>query len=272
MKKITAISLTILLTAISFAVIGCSVRILEPDLTPPSAPRGITTSTGDNYIIVSWLANPEPDVEGYKVYVATSYNGRYEYIGTTHRTYFTDTGARNGYTYYYAVSAFDRSDNESDLSADVIYDTPRPEGANVILYNYRTQPGLAGYDFSSYSVGDYNDQYTDFYFEYYQGNFYLDVWTDSDIEDMGYTASLYEIGEAPTSGWSPTKDVPVIIGHTYVIRTWDNHYAKVRVTAVSSSSVVFDWAYQLQTGNARLKQGIIHRKPLTSGSGVLGRL
>lgn len=244
---------TILLLLITGFTTGCDVHIFRTDLTPPSSPRGIQTYTGDNLIELDWLANPERDVTGYRVYVSSTSNGRYQMIGSTSGTTFIDRNARNGYTYYYAVSAYDFDGNESELSRDVVYDTPRPEGYNVPLYDYRSRPNLAGYDFSAYSVVRYDAQACDLFFEYYNGAVYLNVWDDSDIQDMGYTQSLYEITVAPQRGWSPTKDVPVIPGHTYVIWTWDNHFAKVRVTSVSASRVVFDWAFQLQEGNPRLR-------------------
>ncbi|MCK7520207.1 MAG: hypothetical protein MZV64_22200 [Ignavibacteriales bacterium] len=68
----------------------------------------------------------------------------------------------------------------------------------------------------------------DFFFENYQGTFYLDVWDDTDIQDMGPTNDIYDIPFAPTSGWSTTKDAIAIVGHTYVIWTWDNHFAKIQ--------------------------------------------
>lgn len=256
----------------AFSLVGCLDALVEVDVTPPSRPRGIATATGDNYIEISWLSNPEPDLAGYHVLVAGSYDGPYDLIGTTQANSFIDREARNGNTYYYAVIAFDESGNESPLSRDVAYDTPRPEGYNVALQSYRTTPATAGYDFSTYSVGRYDDEFTDVFYEYYNGEFFLDVWDDTEIQDMGYTYSLYEIGYAPVSGWSPTRDARVIAGHTYVIQTWDNHYAKLRVISVSTSRVVFDWAYQLQADNTRLKSSVVtDRGAHGLGSGVLGR-
>lgn len=246
---------------------GCEERFFQPDIEPPLSPEGISTRTGNNLVEVSWNRNREPDLAGYHVYVSSSYNGVYTKIGSSRVAYFADSGSRNGRTYYYAVSAFDRNGNESELSADVAYETPRPEGYDVGLGNYRVSPTVAGYDFSTKSIGRYDDQFTDFYFEYSDGIYYLDVWEDTDIQDMGYTNSLYEIGEAPTKGWSPTKDVRLIPGHTYVVWTWDNHFAKVRIIEVSPLGVKFDWAYQLQEGNTRLKS-VSHRGELIAGSGV----
>ncbi len=255
-----------------FTIVGCKPYIVEPDVTPPASPQGLATATGDNLVELSWLRNTESDVAGYNVYVSSSYNGTYELIGSSHNTYFADKGSRNGTTYYYAVTAYDFDGNESLLSNDVAYDTPRPEGYDVILKDYRNFPGVSGYDFSTYSVGTYNDQYTDIFFEYYNGEYYLDVWEDSDIQDVGYTSSLYEVGDAPVNGWSPTKDVRLIVGHTYIIWTWDNHFAKVRITSLSSTRVEFDWAYQLQSGNTRLKRAVPStRDALSLGAGAKSR-
>jgi len=229
------------------------------------------TQTGDNLVELFWIDNTEPDVAGYNVFVSTSFYGKYTLIASTKQPHYIDYGAANGTTYYYAVTAYDFSGNESGLSRDVVYDTPRPEGYNVLLDDYRTRPDLAGYDFSTYSLGPYDDRYTDMFFEYFNGSYYMNVWEDSDIQDMGYTASLYEIGYAPTSGWSPTKDVSLVVGHTYVVWTWDNHYAKFRVTALSSSHVVFDWSYQLQQGNTRLKPALTFERNFVLGKGAKSR-
>ncbi len=249
---------------------GCKTTVLEVDRMPPFAPRGIYTETGDGVILISWLRNQEPDVAGYKVYVSNAYDGVYTVIGQTSSLSFPDYDAQNGITAYYAVTAFDGSGNESILSTDVAYDTPRPEGFGVALPNFHYDPARAGYDFSTYSVGPFDDQYTDIFFEFLSGTYYLNVWDDTEIQDMGYTESLTAVQYAPTGGWSPTRDVRLILGHTYVVRTWDNHYAKVRVRSLSDTRVIFDWAYQLQPGNTRLKQAV-DRGPLRPGAGFASR-
>ena len=94
-----------------------------------------------------------------------------------------------------------------------------------------------------------------FFFENYQGTFYLDVWQDTDIQDMGSTQDIYDIAFAPTSGWSSSKSVYAQVGHTYVIWTWNNHYAKIRISAITNNRIVFDWAYQLVKGETQLKPG-----------------
>lgn len=245
-----------LLTVITFIIFmlsGCD-NLAVIDTTPPASPRGIRTTSLDNAIQIDWLANTEPDVAGYRILVSDRYDGKYLQIGSTNLTRFTDKGAKNGTTYYYGLTAYDFSGNESSLSKDVIYDTPRPEGYDVKLYNYRQYPLISGYDFSTYSVGRYDDKYTDFFFESINGKNSINVWSDSDIQGMGYTRSLDDISSAPSSGWSPSKSAEAITGHTYVIWTWDGHYAKIRLVEVKTNNIVFDWAYQTAKGNPELKR------------------
>jgi hypothetical protein len=47
--------------------------------------------------------------------------------------------------------------------------------------------------------------------------------------------------------------VEVIEGHTYIIWTWDNHFAKLRVVDKHTDYIVFEWAYQIAEGNVELK-------------------
>ena len=58
---------------------------------------------------------------------------------------------------------------------------------------------------------------------------------------------------APYDGWSKVGWVELIAGHSYIIWTRDNHYAKMRVTKfIRSYGVVFDWAYQVKQGEVEL--------------------
>ncbi|MBM4168392.1 MAG: hypothetical protein FJ215_04465 [Ignavibacteria bacterium] len=242
-----------LIFAFAPILMGCD-RLHEIDETPPASPRGITTISLDNAVQLNWLHNTEPDLDGYRIWVSDRFDGRYELIGTTRTNEFIDRGAKNGITYYYGLTAFDFVGNESPLSKEVVYDTPRPEGFNVRLNNFRQNPNASGYDFSTYSVGPYDDDYTDVFYEYVNGRSYLNVWSDTDIQGMGYTRSLDDISVAPTSGWAPSKSVEAIAGHTYVIWTWDDHYAKIRLIEVRSSYIIFDWAYQTAKGNPELRK------------------
>jgi len=231
---------------------GCD-KELNVDTTPPPPPQGIRTISLDNAVELQWLGSQAEDVKGYNVWISDQYDGRYTFIGSVSTTNFIDYSAVNGVTYYYAVSAYDFDDNESVLSKDIVYDTPRPEGYGVVLSDYHSIPGSSGYDFSQYTVLSFDDKSTDFFYDHSSGSFYLDVWDDTDIQDMGYTTSLDEITSSPTEGWAPSKSAEAILGHTYVLWTWDDHFAKIRVKEVNSGRLVVDWAYQTAEKNPELR-------------------
>jgi hypothetical protein len=263
MKTITKYLLA-LLTLISISACEYDDFVYYADYTPPAIPSGVVVLNGDNRVDIYWNSNREDDLAGYNIYYSYDYNGRYTLISSTGTNYFIDFGASNGVTYYYAVTAYDYNGNESELSFDVVYATPRPEGFNQSIFDYRRFPNNAGYSFSNYLVVPYDDQRADVFFENYNGTFYLDVWDDTDIQDMGRTNDIYDIPFAPASGWSSTKDAIAKVGHTYVIWTWDNHFAKIRVKQITSDRIVFDWAYQMVEGNRMLKPKAANgeRKPL----------
>jgi hypothetical protein len=232
------------------------------DITPPAPPSGIQVLNGDNRVDLSWKNNLEGDLAGYNIYYSTSFDGKYYLLGSSSVNYYADVNATNGVLNYYAVTAYDQNGNESDLSKDIAYATPRPEGYNQIIYDYRKYPNSSGYSFATYSIVAFDSSLTDVFFENYNGAFYLDVWTDTDILDAGLTADILDIPTAPTSGWSTTKDAIAKVGHTYVIWTVDNNYAKVRISNITNERITFDWAYQLVPGNTQLKPSI-NRTPGT---------
>ncbi|MBN1638305.1 MAG: hypothetical protein JW866_05025, partial [Ignavibacteriales bacterium] len=218
LKKILAAKILLAIILLT----GCDIvhNDYDYDYTPPAPPRNIVSITGDNRIDLMWDHNREKDLAGYNVYWSYSYNGAYELIGSTSDNYFIDWDAVNGETYYYAVTAYDYNGNESDLSNDVVYDTPRPEGFNQTIYDYLGFPTKSGYSFSDYRVVAYNSDLTDFFFENFNGTYYLNVWEDTDIQDMGPTNDIWDISWAPDRGWVPINDgenvkyTEAIEGHT----------------------------------------------------------
>jgi hypothetical protein len=256
MKKIH-INIIFLAALLTFA--GCHIHDpYEPhyvDYDPPQPPAGIVMINGDERVDLYWNHNRESDVAGYNVYFNYEYDGKYTLIGSTEDNSFIDWGVYNGTTYYYAVTAYDYNGNESELSYDIIYATPRPEGFNQAIFEYGEFPDLAGYDLSTYSVVPFDDESADFFFEFYEGNYYLSTWLfgDTKIRDMGPTIDIFDIPFAPDYGWSEEDAEVAVVGHTYVIWTWDNHFAKVRIKNIVGDRVVFDWAYQLVEGDPQLK-------------------
>ncbi len=228
----------------------------ECDLYPPSPPRGVYSITGDEAVYLYWIPNPEADIAGYRIWRSYYPEGPYYAIGETASEDFVDFDVFNGITYYYAVTAYDIEGNESDLSYEIVFDTPRPEGFDY-LESYTVNPYYAGYDFSEYEVTYYMDPECDFFYEYDDtlgtGFIYArdeETW----IQDMGYTEDFDEIGYAPVEGWSNIGVLEAIEGHTYIFWTRDNHFAKIRVESIYfDGSIKFRWAYQIDNGNRELK-------------------
>ncbi len=228
------------------------------DGEPPAVPRGLSSITGDGEVMLTWYHNTEPDFAGYRIYRSLSQDGPYYPIGETNLDYFLDFGLANGQTYYYAITAFDHNNNESELSYDVAYDTPRPEGCDANIFDFHEFPSYAGWNFSAYTVVAYNSASCDFYYGYDEGDEVSELYIGRPgglIQDFGYTESLDDVTYAPENGWSLIGKVEAIVGHTYIIWTWDNHFAKVRITTIASDHIIFDWAYQVDPGNPELVKG-----------------
>ncbi len=267
------------LAVLTLILAGCTetktVYVIGPDIQAPAAPRGVTSTTGDGQVWVDWYANGESDLAFYRVWRSLQASGPYSTLADVTGTSYIDNTANNGTTYFYAVSAFDDAGNESELSPEDVYDTPRPEGFNN-MRDFNVAPGSAGFDFRNGSPYGVRTSWTadtaDVYMEYVPADLawfinVTDIYTD--IQDMGYTSSFDEISYAPDTnqGWSSAGWVEAIEGHTYVIWTNDNHFAKIRITSIDqgSSTVYFDWGYQLvditgDPGWRELKPAVI-KKP-----------
>ncbi len=252
-----------------FMVQGCTFRsddVIVVDDTPPAAPRGVYSITGDGQVLIKWYPNQEKDIKGYIIYRSLKKYGDYielDRVGSKVDSYI-DTDVKNGVTYYYAVSAIDYDGNESELSPDIVEDTPRPEGTNIKLNDYILDPARSGFDFSSPERGAqrFDSRSTDIYFGVDTEVNVPYIYSDSDVkmQDLGYTDSMDDIDMSPTLGFTQLF-VEAIIGHTYAFLMPDGHYAKIRITDiyidwvgndVRDAWIVFDWAYQLQIDNPEL--------------------
>jgi len=260
------------LLALSAVVLisGCDEDTTAPrDVYPPAAPRGLRSVTGDGEARLSWLANTEADVAGYRVYMSPCASGPscpYDRVGVTSGNVFVVPLA-NGQTRFFAVSAYDRAGNESKLSKEDVFDTPRPAGTGLALTDYVAAPATSGYDFSAFSVVPWDNPNVDIYFGY-DGTTYkmLTRFADVDLQDAGYTGSLDDVDFAPGEyGWSNNGTVELIERHSYVVRIGyplATNYAKFRVVSLSASPTraVLDWAYQTDPFNPQLRARLASRE------------
>jgi fibronectin type 3 domain-containing protein len=109
--------------------------IVSPrDIFPPAVPQGLVAAvtvgspTNAAEVDLSWSINTEPDLAGYRVY-------RSEQKDTTGQLVtpdllpspaYRDTSVQPGHTYWYSVTAVDRSGNESVPCAPVAAEVAQP--------------------------------------------------------------------------------------------------------------------------------------------------
>jgi hypothetical protein len=93
--------------------------ITPEDRFPPTVPKGLNAATAPNSIELSWESDTEPDLAGYFVYRSAG-AGPFSKIGEMVAIpSYSDRGVEHGKTYRYAVSAIDKTGNESARSGPV---------------------------------------------------------------------------------------------------------------------------------------------------------
>ena len=87
------------------------------DVTPPTAPTGLTAEADDGYVRLAWTANSEPDLTGYRVYRDTQPEPTSVLDSVSAGTeVYHDSSVVNATTYYYRLTAVDDGGNESSYS------------------------------------------------------------------------------------------------------------------------------------------------------------
>lgn len=240
-----------------FWALGCdSNNSVAPDTEPPAIPRGVVSITGNGQVTIEWFPNGESDLAGYKIWRSGD-NENFDLLTqvSSGDVRYIDRDVRNGMTYFYAISAFDHDNNESDLSPEKVSDTPRPSGNNVTLNEFTLFPERSGFDFSQPERGAiaWDSPTTDVYFGLDTVVNVLYLYSDNltEMQDMGYHESFDALDVSPVQGFT-IEFVELLPGHVYVLYTPDGNYAKIHVVSVSDNSVTFDWAYQIDPNNPEL--------------------
>lgn len=290
MKMAQAVTLAILPLAVAFWLGGCSEEdcIECVDRDPPAVPTGVYSVTGDGRITVLWNDIYQSDLAGYAVYRDDNADGEFEHLAdlawdenwdqTTGLHHFVDEPVTNGLTYEYAVASYDGAGNESELSFEVVLDTPRPEGFDVDLFDRLITPAASGFDFSRALRVPAADATADIFVEW-SGDvpFVYAARSDVELQDYGNVMTdsgfidLDLLSYAPLEGWTVARRVEAIRGHAYVVRvgTSTYHYAKIAVMDLDgiTGSITVDWAYQIAADNRELKA-----MPAPSRTGVVAEV
>ena len=81
-------------------------------------------SKGVSSADLAWNPNPDPSVAGYNVYYGGASRTYTNVLSVGNTTNVTINGLLEGRDYYFAVTAYDASGNESDYSAETTYIVP----------------------------------------------------------------------------------------------------------------------------------------------------
>jgi hypothetical protein len=109
--------------------------IVSPrDIFPPAVPQGLLTAvivgspTNTPEVDLSWSINTEPDLAGYHVYRSEHQDtpGQLVTPDLLLSPAYRDTSVQPGHTYWYSVTAVDRSGNESAPCAPVAAEVAQP--------------------------------------------------------------------------------------------------------------------------------------------------
>ncbi len=82
------------------------------------------TDTQDKIVKVSWSANAEPDLAGYRVYYGHTSGNYSNKVDVGNQTSYEFTGLVSGQTYYIVTTSYDSAGNESPFSNEVVYTVP----------------------------------------------------------------------------------------------------------------------------------------------------
>lgn len=111
---------------IAFAIIlfTCSFGTkAQTDTIPPNTPQNLKGFGYEKHIDLSWKANTESDLAGYKVYLwdGSTYNFHKQIDKS--KSYYSFNLGISGYTFRFKISAYDLTGNESVLSDSVVAET-----------------------------------------------------------------------------------------------------------------------------------------------------
>jgi hypothetical protein len=267
---------------------------------PPDVPADLFSTSLDGAVALTWpdnafLSDPA-NFQNYRIY-STAYNidapqgadpcgTSWRLEGTTVAPEFVVGAMVNGVSRCFSVSADNGQGSESNRSRTV-FDTPRPESRNQVLYPIQTQPDSSGFRFWDDDgdnlvedgelgrVRNGNSSTVDFFVDQDgSGRLFLTpsrTGTGVEFYSQNPVRDLTSIDDAPclavadpnqcgTYSNAPIQAYPGM-GYVFEMTAGDQflRYGAVRVTHVGPRFLILDWAYQTDPGNAELLIG--HKLP-----------
>ena len=237
------------------------------------APRALASTTLNGGIELKWDRNAYlagPDLfDFYRVY-STSWSesqgcieSQWSLEGTTVSDGFVARNLPNGATRCFAVSAISRDGHESTWS-NVREDTPRFDARSIVLDAQDVRRASSGFTFMPGASSTFGrivsdtSAGADVVLERRDGALWFRApRAESRVALYGVSpvSELSSIDRAPTVGYG--ESVHVMAGYGYVFRIQygdGTRYAAIRVVHVAADYVLFDFAFQSQSGNAELSR------------------
>ena len=116
------------------------------DTKPPASPNNLAVVSGDGIISLSWDMSLELDAAGYNVYRSVGLKEPYEKLNKSllpvDKSIYFDSSIANGLQYFYAVTAVDKSKNESakcNPMAVIGEDKTPPDAPTNLAYSLKNR-------------------------------------------------------------------------------------------------------------------------------------
>lgn len=251
-----------------------SVEVQTPHPVPPPVPGALDAVALDGAVYLQWdqTARGSDDFAFYRIYIEGG-DGAVILVGETDSEGFLDLLVENGSTYGYFVTAVDSYGHESDGGA-LAEATPRPDFHGELLWAFEDRPTQSGFRFledensDPIRSGTSSDRH--FRLEVDSHAWWLVPAPGVEVHETPIQASALKCGPAADAGCTDVRTAPAVgyasqdmaltPGFAYILRVpapggmW--RHGVVRVTHAGlvqeGALVLFDWAFQLQSGNPNL--------------------
>jgi hypothetical protein len=200
------------------------------DTTPPAVPSGLTlVRAGNGEIAISWTANTQTNLAGYRVYRAEEADSaQYIDVAVVTAPSYTDIGLDYEIMYYYKVTAYDGSGNESERSQEVsarpanIWRPEMPTNLRAVAHNItltseldiqvswsaNTETDLQGYNIYRASSSDFTAPDSTTFLDSALANSY----TDLDVavgQWYYYKVTAFDKGDLESLPTEEVSDIPL---------------------------------------------------------------
>lgn len=225
------------------------------------APSHLTAASGDKQATVRWQTNqPENRViSGYNIYQSTE-DARFEKVTSTpypgdldagfaEESYLA-AGLENGASYRFTVSTVYPGGREA-FAPDTVEVVPRPEGTIRLLQSFKGNE--SGFCFARQSSVPTDDLNNDIYLTTIKGQLHLASPNRIDVvlRKSGFLRLSEEQLPNIRSMKVQTSDfkelIAIGVGDLVIVRTSDEHFALVKITAAETKDAVVQMNFVYQT-------------------------